>query len=103
MGQKSAFEIAAQLALDETRQAVAGFGSAGALEEGLEVGEQHLVQSAALGFAAAPAPDAVSADEDHPQRRLDSSSAVSGAFRKSPVAVQVGQRVRRAPGSKSAP
>lgn len=54
MGQKSAFEMAAQLALDEARQAVAGVGSAGAREEGLEVVAQDLVQPAALGLAETP-------------------------------------------------
>ncbi len=41
VGEQAALEVAAQLALDETRQAVAGIGSTGALEEGLDVREQR--------------------------------------------------------------
>jgi hypothetical protein len=52
VGEQAALEVAAQLALDEARQAVARIGSTGALEKGLEVGEQRLMQHAALGLAA---------------------------------------------------
>ena len=50
VGEQAALEVAALLALDETRQAVARIGSSVALE----MGEQRLVQHAALGLAAAP-------------------------------------------------
>ena len=64
VGEQAALEMAAQLALDETWQDRVRIGSSRSLDEGLNVGEQHAVQGAALGLARTP-PDGAFACDSH--------------------------------------
>ena len=66
-GQQTTRQVAIELALDEARQAAAVLAAAG--DESLEVCEQHAVEHAALGLAAAPLSPA--ALEKHPERMTE--------------------------------